>query len=82
MTHIEEYKRTGTCAGWSEEHAKQSADWSVNLMFKDVHGKTSIVEQVALKLDALLAYNDVVHIPEEEVLEKAQEIINHIKNQY
>ena len=48
-------------------------------MFKDCHGKASLVEQVAIEIDYLLGYYNVDFIPEKEVLEKAQEIIDMVR---
>lgn len=79
--HLKEYDRSKTCAGWTEKESKY-ASWSVKLMFKDVHEKASLVEQVAIEIDALLSYNNVDHISKEEIMKKAQEIIDiHITHQ-
>lgn len=76
MKHKEEYRLFGTCQAWTEKKAKKEASWSIKLMFKDVHGKASLKEQVALEVSYLLGYNNVDYIPEEEVFETAQEIID------
>lgn len=76
MKHKEEYILNKTCSGWSEQDAVKEADWSVKLMFKDIHGNASLVEQVAIEINYLLGYNNVDYIPEEEIMEKAQEIVN------
>lgn len=79
MKHKKEYDLFKTCQAWTEEEAMKSANWSVKLMFKDCHGKASLVEQVAIEIDYLLGYNNVDNIPEKEVFEKAQEIIDLIR---
>lgn len=79
MKHKEEYDYSKTCQGWTEKEAKKSASWSVNLMFKDVHGKASLKEQVAIEIDYLLGYNNIDYISKEEIMIKAQEIIDLIK---
>jgi len=79
MKHKEEYAQSKTCQAWTEEEAMKEASWGVKLMFKDVHGKASLVEQVAIEIDYLLGYNNVDHISEDEVMEKAQEIIDMVR---
>ena len=79
MKHKEEYAIYKTCQAWTEKEAMKEADWSVKLMFKDCHGKASLVEQVAIEIDYLLGYHNVDFIPEKEVLEKAQEIIDMVR---
>jgi hypothetical protein len=76
MTHIEEYKKFKTCAGWKEKDAMKNANWPVKLMFKDAKGQASLLEKVVLQIEGLLSYNNVDHILEEEIFEKAQDIIN------
>ena len=79
MKHKEEYAIYKTCQAWTEKEAMKEASWSVKLMFKDCHGKASLVEQVAIEIDYLLGYHNVDFIPEKEVLEKAQEIIDMVR---
>ena len=79
MKHIEEYQKFKTCQAWTEEEAMEEAEWSVKLMFKDVHGKATLVEQVAIEISYLLGYNNVDHIPHSEILAKANEIINLVR---
>ena len=78
--HKEEYNETGTCSGWTEERASAKANWSIKLMFKDVYGNASLIEQVAIEVASLLSYNNITHISEEEIMETAQDIIDLIKD--
>ena len=75
MKHREEYKEFGTCQGWSESDTIPDNLWDVKLMFKDVHGMASQEEMVAIEICYLLGYNNVDHIPKDEVLYKAGAIV-------
>lgn len=79
MTHKEEYALYKTCQAWTEQEAIVEASWGVKLMFKDCHGQASLVEQVAIEIDLLLGNNNVDHIQEEDVLIKAQQIIDMVR---
>jgi hypothetical protein len=78
MKHKEEYKLYKTCGAWSEDEIDE-ADWVIKLMFKDVKGNATLVEQVAIELNYLLGYNNVDYIPEDEILKKSEEIVKLIK---
>jgi hypothetical protein len=80
MGHREEYKRSNTIGAWTEKEAMEKADWSIKLCFKDVHGNASIQEQVAIKLNDFLLYENIDYIPEEDIMIRAQEIVDLIKN--
>ena len=79
MKHKEEYALSKTCQAWTEKEAMKEASWEVKLMFKDVHGKATLVEQVALEITYLLGYNNIDYIPKEEVFESAQGIIDMVR---
>jgi hypothetical protein len=81
MGHREEYKRDKTIGAWTEDEAMEEADWSIKLCFKDVHGKATLQEQVAIKLNSLLGYNNVDYVPQEEVMIRAQEILDLIESE-
>ena len=71
-THKEEYTKSKTIDGWKEG---EDYDESVSLLFKDVHGKTSKEEQIAIEIYSLLLYNNIDYISKEEILEAAKCII-------
>lgn len=82
MDHFEEYKTSRTISAWTESEAKKEAKkdpyrmWSVLLRFKDVKGKTTLVEKVAIEIEGLLSYNNVDFILQDEIMESAQNVIN------
>jgi hypothetical protein len=78
MKHKEEYEMYKTCSGWREDEL-EDANWTIHLMFKDVKGEATLLEQVVIEIDYLLGYNDVDYIPKDEIFAKAQKIINLIK---
>jgi hypothetical protein len=89
MGHKKEYKDYKTCAGWTEEEIEEmkvenpngfeDEYWMVGLMFKDVHGKATLKEQVAIEIEGLLSYNNVTYIPKDEIFERAEKVIKMIK---
>lgn len=72
MSYIEEYKKYGTIGAHKEGG---DYDWSVALMFKDAKGQATLKDKIAIKIVSLLLYNNVDYIDEQEILEKAQEIL-------
>jgi len=79
MDHVEEYKQRGTIHAWSEEDAANHENTFIRLALKDAKGLASVREKIALRIDSLCAYNNVEHIPDEEIFEatdKILEIIN------
>ncbi len=85
MDHKEEYKKYKTISGWTEdainalteEQIKENnnANWVLKLELKDVHGKTSLIEQATIKICSLLLYNNIDYISQEEIEETAKKII-------
>lgn len=45
-------------------------------MFKDVRGKATLKEQIAIEISYLLEYNNIDFIEKEQVFKKAQDILD------
>ncbi len=78
MNHIEEYRLYKTCAGFKESEVEDT-NYSIKLMFKDVHGNISLSERITLEIMKLLLYNNVDYISQGEIIETSENIIKIIK---
>jgi len=82
MSYKEEFKNSKTVHGWSEEEIDNGeACEFVELSLKDIRGKASLQEKVAIRIDDLLKYNNIDYISKEEIFEKANDIIKLIKDE-
>lgn len=76
MDYLEEYKLYKTICGWKKAEAEKHECIFIRLMAKDIDGKASLQEKIAIRIHSLAAYNNVDHIPDEEIFAVAKTIIN------